>query len=165
MFACAIRLIYICDTCTGTPMPFTCVPRLVHMYEMTCSCVWYASRTYAAHTMAHQCHSHVWHDWFKCIKRYVRMCNTPHLHMWHMYWHTNAIYMCDMTHSYVWNDMFICVICLTYICDTCNGTPMPFTYVTWHDSQTICSQASCASFTYVRLLKTIGLFCRIYSLL
>jgi len=111
----------------------------------------YASCTYVTHTMAHPCHSHLWHDRFKCIKRYVHMCNTPQLHMWHMYWHTNAIYMCDMTHSYVWNDMFTCVICLTYICDTCNGTPMPFTCVTWliHMYEITCSQASCASFTYV----------------
>ena len=115
-------LIYICDTYNGTPMPFTFVTWQIQMYKTVCSHVQYASITYVTHVLAHQCHLHVWHDSFICMKWHVHMCDMPHLHMWHMQWHTNAIHMCDMTHSYVWNHMFTSVMCLVYIRDTCNGS-------------------------------------------
>jgi len=94
-------LIYIRDIC------------LIHMCDMTHSCVW--------------------HDLFICVTWLIHMCDSTHSYVWHesFKWTTWPIHMCDMTHSYVWlflflyvtrlihvwHDSFICVTWLIHMCD------------------------------------------------
>ena len=76
-----------------------CVTWLIHVCDMTHSCVWHDSFmcvTWLIHVwdMIHSC---VWHDPFMCV--------------------TWLIHVCDMTHSCVWHDSFTCVTWLIHVCD------------------------------------------------
>jgi len=71
---------------------FICVPRLIHMCDMT--------------------NSYVWHDAFICVTWRIHMCDMTICVTW-------LIRTCDMTHSYLWHDLFMCVtedscICMTW---------------------------------------------------
>ena len=132
---------------------FSCVPWLLHIYDMTQSNLWHDSFMFVTlHT--HTCHmthslvshdsffgvawlillcamtySYVWHDSFICVTCLLYMCAIAHSDVWHasFFCVTWPIILCAMTHSYVWHDSFLCV---TWLLHTC---PITHAYV-WHDS-------------------------------
>jgi len=172
---------------------FTCVTRLIHMRDMTHSHVWHDSFTCVTWLiyMRHLTHLHVWHDSFTYVTRLIHMCDMTHSHMWHdsftcLTW---QIHMCDLTHrrplkvswptlarwswlktmsrlremrdltrSYVWHDSFVCVTWLVGMCDLTR-------WYVWHTLLVCVTRHTYGVATISRLLKVIGLFCRISSLL
>jgi len=70
-------------------MSYICVTWLIHIRDMTHSCVW--------------------HDTFTCVTWLIYMCDMTHScrRRDSFICVTWLIHMCDMTHSYVWHDSFI----------------------------------------------------------
>jgi len=109
-----------------------CVTWLIHMCDMTYSCVWrYAfvcwtwlvcmcDMTHSpdpcvlVESWAPICdmtHSYVWRDSIVSVTWLVRTCDMTHSYMSHdsFVCVTWLIRMNDMTHSYKWHDSFVCV--------------------------------------------------------
>jgi len=122
---------------------FSCVPWLLHIYDMTHSYLWHDSFmcvTLHIHT-CDMTHSLVSHDAFSCVPWLIHMCNMTHSYVWHAYYicvplhiqtcgiHHSVvsrdpfycvpwlIHMYDMTHSYVWRDYFIRIPLHVHMCD------------------------------------------------
>jgi len=112
-------------------------------------------------------HSYVWvwiishsfiYDAFICVTWLIHMCYMTHSYVWHdaftMLWCVSQsftcvtwhIHVCDMTPSHVWHDIFIRATWLIHACGMIHS---------------LCYGVA----TISRLLKIIGLFCRISSLL
>jgi len=80
-------------------------------------------------------HSCVWHDSFMCVTWLFHMCDMTHSYVSRdsFIYVTWLIHMCDMSRSYMWHDSFICETWLIfYVCHD------SFTCVTclihlWHD--------------------------------
>ena len=110
----------------GCPAPvtsFMCVIWLIHICDMTHSCVWHESFKWVPWLIpvCDMTHSYEWHDSFPCVTWLIHMIDLTHSFMWHdsficVQW---LIHMCDMTHSYVRHDSLIFVTWLTHM---------------WHDS-------------------------------
>jgi len=87
-----------------------CVTWLIHVCDMTHSCVW--------------------HDSFMCVTWPIHLCDMTHSCVWHdsfirVPW---LIHMCDMTYSHVWHDSSICVTWLIHMCDMTHPSVW---HVTW----------------------------------
>ena len=86
---------------------------LVHMCDMTPSCMWHESFIYVTWLicvpwLTHMCDvslSHVRHDSFIRVTGLMHMYDMTHSYVWQH----SGIHMCDMAHSYVWHDSSICV--------------------------------------------------------
>jgi len=93
-----------------------CVSGLMHVCDMTHSCVWHdpfgllvcviclydMTGSYVS-DMTYSC---VWHDLFGTFACMIGLYDMTHSYAWHdtficVTWH---IHMCDMTHSYVWHN-------------------------------------------------------------
>ena len=87
-----------------------------------------------------------------------------HLYVWHvsLIWMGRHISICDMTHSYVWHDSFICVTWLIHIWHMCHKHTNGPSWVCCGKRRRLYSYGVAR---ISRLLKIIGLFCRISSLL
>ena len=99
---------------------FRCITSIIHMCDMTHSCVW--------------------HDSCTCVPWLVRMCDMTHSHVWHISFRCIAwlIHICGMIDLNVWQNSFICVTELIHMRDMTMGS---FTTVwadwcitVWHDS-------------------------------
>jgi len=115
-----------------------------YTWDMTHSYVWHASFICVT-WLIHMCDltdSYVWHDSFMRVTWLIHMCDTTHSYVWHASWRipireTRLIHMCDMPHDvflYVRHDSFVCVR-------------------SWRRAYGVAPIS--------RLLKIIGLFCRI----
>ena len=98
-----------------------CVTWLIHMWDMTHSCVWHDTCecvTWFIH-MCDVTHSYLWHDSFICVTWLIHMCDMTHSYVWRETFMcvTWLIHMLGMTHSYVLRDSFICVTWLYHMCD------------------------------------------------
>jgi len=113
---------------------FMCVAWLIHVCDMTHSCVWHDSFicvTWFIH-VCDMTHLHVWHDAFMRVTRLIHMCDVTHSYVWHdvficLSW---LVHRCDMTHSYVWRDVFICVTWLIH-----TGSPINFIRKWWNPNE------------------------------
>jgi len=129
-----------------------CVTWLIHVCDMTHSCVWYDVFTcvtwriheswcelpYGGHSeVCNMTHSRVWLDSFMCVTWRIHVCDMTHLWVmmwaapWWPFWGVwHDSFMCvTLTHSRVWHDSFMCVTWLIHVCD------MTHLYV-WHDWMT-----------------------------
>jgi len=111
-----------------------CVTWLIHVCDVTHSCVWrdsFMCVTWLIHVCdSFTCvtHSYVWHDSFTCV---------THSCVWHDSFRSRAwlIQVCDMTQSFVWEldvqshlmDSCTCGTWLTQVCDMAHSC-------VWHDS-------------------------------
>jgi len=92
---------------------FICATWLIHMCDMTHSCVWHDSLIWVT-WLIHMCdmtHSYVWHDSFIGVTGRIHMCDMTHSYLFHdssmcVAW---RLHMCDITHSYSKKDPFTCV--------------------------------------------------------
>ena len=147
----------------------TCETSRIHMCDMNDSfiCVtWPMDADYLLQLghMHDAAHPYVWRVSFICVTWLIHMCDMT----WLIHMCTWLIHMCDMTHSHLWHDSFTCVKRLNHMCD------MTLSYV-WRDSSTRatwCFHMCDVTHPYVygvatmsRLLKMIGLFRRISSVL
>jgi len=110
-----------------------CVIWLIHVCDMTHSCVWYDSFMCVTWliSVCDITYLYVWHDPFIRVLYLIPECDTTYLYVWHDWFvcATWLIHVCDVTHSCVWRDALICVTCLIGMCD------VPHWYV-WRDSLT-----------------------------
>jgi len=139
--------VFVCVTCSFTRQAdsFICVTWLIHMCDMTHSCVRHDS--FKCMQMCDLTHSNVCHDSFHSVMCDMTHSNTVHIFVFLYVWHhsptvrlksficvTRHRYVCDMTHPYVtcrshvrdvthtlaWHDSFICVTWLIHIRDRTN---------------------------------------------
>jgi len=126
IYMCAMTHSHVCHlhVCHDS---FTCVPWLIHMCAMTQSVTWLTRHDslICVPWLIHMCamtHSHVWHDWFRCVTWHIHtgdinnsrvhwfiyytthLCVTCRIHMWH----DSFMRVYNVTRSYVWRDTFIC---------------------------------------------------------
>ena len=88
---------------------------LIHVCDVTHSCVWSESCTSLMSLIPY-----VLHYACMCVTQLNYTCKVIHAYVWHdpcMYvkW---LNYTWDMTHAYVWHGSCICVIWLIHMCDT-----------------------------------------------
>jgi len=138
------------DNVTGTRNLWT---RLIHIYDMTYSCVIWLIHM---RDMCDMKHSYVWFDFFIRMTWPIHICDMAYLYAWRavFMYVTSRIHMCDMAHSYAWhfvfvrvkycihiyNILFFCVwddpfICVTWRIHTCDRRihmcDKPYSCVTW----------------------------------
>jgi len=96
-----------------------CVTWLVHVCDMTRSCVW--------------------HDSFMCVTWLIHVCNMTHSCVWHDSFMcvTWLVHVCDMTRSCVWHDSFMCVTWLFRVCELTQRLILVYAMTNscvWHNS-------------------------------
>jgi len=106
----------------------TCMTWLIHVCDMTHSCVWHDT---------HECVMLLMKlcvPWLTCLATWYSNCRTTHVcDIHHSFVRHDSmqvtwfIHVCDMTHSCVWHDSFMCVTWLIHVCDMTHSCA-------WHES-------------------------------
>ena len=144
------------DSLVCVTWPLISVTWLIHMCDMTHSYAWLSCVTGLIDDRCDMTHSYVWHDSFICVTRLIYMRDS---HVWQDSSTTVVTWLSNITISTARHRPW----CRRG--DTLSATHDPF--IVWHDAF-LCDSFTCRNMSWTtisRLLKIIGLFCRISSLL
>jgi len=124
---------HICPLLFTHSVPWSCVPWLIHVCDMTHSCVWHDSFicvTWLTHVcdMTHAyicallCVMHTFVHYYPQILSFGHACHhlfaPQHVQYYSLICFTWLSHICDMTHSCAWHDSSMCVTWLIHMCDS-----------------------------------------------